>query len=187
MSDIKFELPKEPTRVWDLYVPIVVDGVVTSVFLTNDVIEPSAYDEIIFLLDNATDEQHFKFYINTPGGDLDSTVGLIGAIDNTRASTSGKLSGSVASAGTMITMACDTIEVDNHTKFMVHTYSTGIQGKGNEVKAQQEFMNTAINDLMHDVYKGFLTTDEVEKLIEGTDYWFNKDELLRRWAIKQGA
>lgn len=171
--------------VWDKAVPIVKEGDVTFVYLTDDIMEPSVYNELCHLLRNAKPHEEFKFYLTTPGGDLDSACVILDAMRNSKAKIKGYLSGSVNSAGTMITMGCTDIEVATHTSFMIHYYSATVGGKGSELKQRQTFMNELLENLMYDVYKGFLTNEEITLTIEGADFWFNKNQIEERWIARK--
>jgi ATP-dependent protease ClpP protease subunit len=173
--------PEKDDNVWNQDVPIVKVGSDYSVYLTYEIMEPAVYNELCHLLRNAKDYETFHFYICTPGGNLDSAIVIIDAMRNSEALIIGHLSGSVNSAGTMITMACDEIEVAKHTSFMIHYYSAAMQGKGSELKQRQTFMNELLENLMTDVYKGFLTEEEIQSTIEGSDFWFNQEEVYKRW------
>jgi ATP-dependent protease ClpP protease subunit len=171
----------KPETVWDLSVPIVFDNEFYNVFFTDNIQEPFVYNEIRYRLSKATDEDKFKFWITTQGGSLDSAISLLYAMRTTKASIHGILSGEVASAGTIITLGCDTIEIAPHTSFMVHYYSASVNGKGNEIKQQQAFIEKLLENMMYKVYQGFLTVEEIEHTIEGKDYWFNAEETITRF------
>lgn len=181
----KVELPKEPTRIWDLNVPIVKVDNNYHVYLTTEILEVAVYDELCFLLGQATKKDTFHMHISTPGGDLNSFIAIYNAMKKSAATIIGYLTGSVASAGTMITMGCDQLEVDDFTMFMCHNYSTQTSGKGSEIKVQQEFMEKLIANIMTTVYADFMTTEEIERLLEDKDYWFDKDDILERWSRKK--
>ena len=48
-------------------------------------------------------------------------------------------------------------------------------------------MERSLDNLMYSVYDKFLSPEEIELSIEGTDYWFDSSEVLARWNYKQGA
>lgn len=185
MNDLILEMPDKPTRVWELDVPIVKNENDYTIYLDRDITEPQVYSELLYTLKTVSDNCTITLVINTPGGALDSSISIISAIKQCKAKTIAHVTGSVASAGTMIATACDELVVDDHSSFMVHTYSTQTGGKGQEVKAQQLFMEKSIKLLMEDVYAGFLTKPELKKLLNGEDFWFNKAELLTRWDKRQ--
>ena len=170
--------------VWSNYVPIISDKNHTTAYLTNTIEEPSEYNELCFKLKSASPAEIFTLVINTPGGILDSALMLVDAIKTSKAKVIAQISGTVASAGTIITLACDEVEVAPHTAFMIHNYSGGLVGKGHELKAHQEFVDANLNNSFTDLYKGFLTPSEIKKVIDGKDYWMNRDEVLERLSAR---
>lgn len=125
---IEFDLPKNQTRVWDLDVPIVQEKNTTNAYITNSIEDPDIYNELCYLLQNATETDVFNIHLNTPGGQIDSAFMVVDAIKNSKAKTTACLSGTVASAGTIIALACNDLIVADHTAFMVHNYTGGIAG-----------------------------------------------------------
>ena len=179
-----FELPKEVTRIWDLYVPYVKSTDQLDVYLNTGIDEPSYYSEICYILSTLTEDETVYFHINTPGGILDSAFQLVDAIKGCRATTIAKLTGTVASAGTIIALSCDKLIVAEHTSFMIHNYSAGAYGKGNELKARQEHIDKSTNYAFKEFYSGFLTDKEVKEVINGKDIWLTADEVRMRWQRK---
>ena len=179
-----FATPK--TTVFDNYVPMITNKHTTTVYLTDVIEAPSLYNELCYKLDNASPAEEFFIYINTPGGILDAAIMLVSSIKNTAANTTARLSGTVASAGTIIALACRNVEIADHTAFMIHNYSGGLFGKGHELKAHQEFVDANLNKSFSSFYEGFLTPAEIKRVIDGKDYWMNKDEVLSRLDRKKG-
>lgn len=118
-----------PTRAWDLYVPVIVNKNTLHAYITEAIDEPSNYNELCYLLDTADSTDTIHLHINTPGGMIDSAFMLIDSIKRSKAKVVGHLSGTVASAGTMIALACNELEVAPHTAFMIHNYSAGCKVK----------------------------------------------------------
>jgi len=145
MAEIDVELLFEEERediksAWDKYVPILSDKVDTVTAYLNDQIDvPAAYNELIHTLEN-TEAKTVVLKINNGGGALDSFLSIREAIKRSNATVIADLSGTVASAATMIALSCDEIRVADHTSWMSHFYSGGTSGKGNEIKAQNKFM-----------------------------------------------
>lgn len=184
-----FEIPvmkNEHERVWNTPVPIVkVNEELYRVYMLDEIGHPQDYGEVVELLNDLDETVTVEWYLNCPGGVLSSATMLLDAISKSKARVVGKLSGMVASAATMLTMAFDEVEVAPYVEFMVHNYSGGLQGKGNELKAQQSFVDKETNKLFKEVYKGFLTTREIKKVIDGTDLWMGKDEVETRLAKRK--
>lgn len=183
MTAISFELPRDATRIWDLEVPVITDAEKKNIkiYLTGAVEEPHNYNEMCYLLDTATEDMTVDVYLNTPGGIIDSAFMIANAISTSKATVIGHLSGTVASAGTLISMACDELDLTPHLSFMIHNYSGGMQGKGHEMKARQKFTDDHLNDAFKSFYSGFLSDEEMDKVIEGTDLWMATEEVADRW------
>jgi len=183
MPEISFEISRDVTRVWDLDVPVVVDKKAKNIkaYITGPIEEPVMYNELCYLLSNADTSTTVDLYINTPGGIIDSAFMLAGAIETSKAVVTAHLSGTVASAGTIITMVCDDIVLTPHLSFMIHNYSGGMSGKGHEMKARQKFTDDHLNEAFKSFYSGFLTADEMDRVVEGTDLWMGAKEVQTRW------
>ena len=68
MQAMQFELPREATRVWDLECPIVVNKNRIDAYITDEIMEPAAFNELTFLLSTASSAATFYLHLNTPGG-----------------------------------------------------------------------------------------------------------------------
>ena len=117
-------------RTWDFTVPIVTTGRHTDCYFSTEIDEPHFYNEICQLIRTAFKGDTITLHLNTPGGVIDSAFMVIDAIKSSKATITAHLTGTVASAGTIIALACDKLEVAQHTTFMIHNYSGGSFGKG---------------------------------------------------------
>jgi ATP-dependent protease ClpP protease subunit len=183
MPELSFELPRDSTRIWDIPVPIVKDvkNNTVSVYITGTIDEPCYYNELCYMLQTADEDAVIDLYINTPGGIIDSAFMVANAIAKSSARVIGHLSGTVASAGTIISMACSELDVTEHLSFMVHNYSGGVQGKGHEMKARQKFTDEHLSAAFKYFYEGFLSEEEMQKVMEGADMWMGTEEVIERW------
>lgn len=171
---------------WDKTVPIVANGKVVSVFLNDEIYEPGAYNELCYTLENTTADS-VRLYINNGGGQLDAMLSIIASMKRCSCEITGVLSGTVASAATMIALQCDKLEVADHTSFMIHSASGGTSGKSHETKAYMEFNDKNLKEVFNSIYKGFLTESEIKKVLDGKDMWMGKDEVVERFARMKGA
>lgn len=184
--NLPFNLPKEQLTLWDKVVPIIAGKHHTDAYLTDGIDEPANYNELCHILRHSERGDTIALHINTPGGMVDSAFMIIDAIKQSKAKVTAYLTGTVASAGTMIALACDNLQVADHTSFMIHNYSAGLSGKGHEMKARQEFVDKSLNIAFKSFYSGFLTDKEMEEVIDGKDIWIGKEEILDRWSYKTG-
>ena len=188
MDELMIELPKTKQSVWDNYVPIVTSGRHTDVYLTDHIDTPSQYNQLCHKLRNAYKEDTFTLFINNGGGIVDSAFMITDAMSQSKAKIHGALSGTVASASTVVTMACDTIEIAPHTQFMIHNYFHSTQGTGNQVKEYVNFTDREFVKTTKKVYGGFITPSEMSQ-VSGDDkeLWMGAEEVLARWdARKKG-
>lgn len=179
-----YAFDKDATRLWDLHVPIVQTTSTIYVYLTAEIEEPSTYSELFHTLTTADENKTVHIVINTLGGVVSSGLMIAEAIKQSKAWVVCELVGDVCSIGTVITMACDELRAANNLSFMIHNYSGGLVGKGHEMKTRQNFVDSNIRDTFTEFYKGFLTEDEISKVLEDTDMWFGTQEVLDRWQNK---
>jgi len=168
--------------VWDNKVPVVkTSKKLIDIYIQEALGEPFFYNEMIHVLLTAKRGTTIVIHLNTPGGLLDSALRIVDAIHNSKAVVRAHLTGSVASAGTIIALACDELEIVKHTQFMIHNYSGGAGGKGHEIKARIEFSDAELNKAFSILYKDFLSPSEMASVIAGSDMWMNSKNVSKRW------
>lgn len=176
------QIEQKKCSVYDDYVPIITEGRTHHVYLYDTIDMPANYCQLIQELHSAHIGDKFRIYLNTPGGVVDSGIALRNAIKSTQAEVTAVLSGTVASAGTMIALSCNNIEVTDNLSFMCHEISIdNISGKFSDIKNMQNFYEKQFAKLSQDVYKNFLTNEEIEKMHNGTEIWLDGDEVMERW------
>ena len=183
---MELTIPGPKVTIWDNYVPIKTKkkSKFTDVYLTDSIEGPDAYNELCNLLHNASKDEVFTLHLNTPGGIIDGALAILDAIEHTKAKVIGAVTGTVASAGTIIALSCHELRVAKYSSFMIHNYSSGMSGKGHEMKAYQTFVDAELNKTFRDIYKDFLTSTEMDDVIDGKDMWMGRDEVLKRWNTK---
>lgn len=179
--ELSAEVPKKTESIWEDHIPIARNGREIDAYIMAEIVNPIEYNELCHLLRNANSKETIRLHINTPGGRLDSATMIIDAIAASDAYIIGVLSGTVASAGTMIALACDELECSSYLEFMIHYFSGGTGGKGNEIKAHSNFIDKHMPMVFKKMYAGFLTDEEIAGMIEGKDIWLNGDEVLARF------
>ena len=84
------------------------------------------------------------------------------------------------SAATMIFLCADQFEVTPHSVFMFHNYSGGTIGKGGEMIDQLQHERKWSQGLMNEIYKDFLSEEEIEHMLDNKDYWMDGNEVVKR-------
>lgn len=149
-------------------------------YITGPIGEPEKYLDLIHTLKTAEQHDTILIHLNSPGGMMHTAVQIMGAIKHSAANVITCMEGEVSSAATFVFLSGKKWIVNDYCTFMVHTYSHGLSGKGNEVIAHAKFFESHFFDVAKKVYAGFLSNDEVEKMIAGMDFWFNSDEVRQR-------
>ena len=113
------EEKKDVVSEWDKDVPLVARGKVVTAYLMSEIYEPEVYSELCYTLEH-TSADYVRLVMNNGGGQLDSMLSIIDAIKRSNATVVAVLSGTVASAATMIALACDEVEVADYTSWLTH-------------------------------------------------------------------
>lgn len=149
-------------------------------YIIDDIEDPEKYLELIQTLKSAEPQDTIFIYLNTNGGSLNTTIQILSAMNSSQAKVVTCLEGQVCSAGTFIFLKGDTKIINPHGTFMIHSYSQTSSGKGNEIVSHIKYMSEYFNKLAIDIYKGFLTEDEVMRVVDGNDMWMDSHEVAKR-------
>ena len=146
--------------------------------------EPRYYRDVVNMLQKASEHDTVEFLINTPGGDISGLNALLFGLEVTEASTLATLVGECHSAGSLLALSCDAIQVADNATMLCHAASFGSSGKSPDVHSRVLHIADATAKLMRKAYAGFLTESEVTSLLEGKDYWFDAEQIKERLQIR---
>jgi ATP-dependent protease ClpP protease subunit len=146
--------------------------------------EAAEYRELITILNTAGAEDTINLYINGPGGHVTTAMAIINAIRQSSADVVAHLTGIAFSAHSLIFLACNSWIVHEHVSLMIHNYSGGAWGKGQDILQQVEATHAMCSKLSEDIYYPFLNEQEMEDLGKNQDFWFtDTNEILRRLEV----
>lgn len=148
--------------------------------LARPITEVDDFEDEFQLLAHAGDRDIIKFDIVTPGGSMDTAHMLCRGIARTAAHTVAYIGPTCASAGTAIALACEEWEIDDMSSFMIHTGSYGYFGMSPHVKANVDHIDKMMDRFVRLTYAGFLTEDEIERVLDGREMYFEGEELAQR-------
>ncbi len=152
-----------------------------SVYISAPIGAPSLYIGLFGLLRNAQETDVVVFYLNTPGGWLDTGIQLLNAIKSCRAHVITVLDGKAVSMGALLFMAGDERVVNDNTMLMFHTYSGGnTTGKSNEQASALAASIQHYKGVLQSYTEGFLTKEEIKEIMEGKDLWLSADNVRLR-------
>lgn len=149
-------------------------------YISTEIGEPERYHQMCQILRSVGERDTVFIHLNSPGGQLDSTVQIISAMKESKGDVITIADGVVASAATLLFLAGDGFIVNPHSLFMIHTFSGGAQGKGHEMEAQILSDVRWFNNVAVDFYEEFLTKSEIRRLLKGEDFWFTAEEVTKR-------
>lgn len=130
-----------------------------------------------FLAENKNEEITFKIF--TPGGNIDDGIAIHNEIKQHAKRTVAEITAHTASAGTIIALACDRVEMYSNVLFLIHNSWTKVEG--NVYDLQKAATSLAKNDkIMVDMYKDKtgLADAQIVSLMKKQD-WLTAEEAVK--------
>lgn len=158
-------------------------GVRYDYYLTGVIGDPEEYLDLCNILRSAGQQDEVVIRFNTPGGQLRTGNMIINAINECEGTVIGFIESDCGSMGTYIFLACHTWGVSEAAEFFCHTCSSGSYGKEHETYEQAVFLRRQQHKLMRQRYKNFLSDEEIESVISGSDVYLDADEIMERLNI----
>jgi len=156
------------------------DSFTYEFYLDGTIDTANLYTEWFDDIRKASDVDTIIIHINSYGGDLDTTVQMMRALQETSATVVCSIEGACMSAATMIFLVADTYEVSPHSTFMIHNFSAGYAGKGGSIYSQAHYQKEWFAKLVKETYIGFLSEDEINSILDDKDIWLQMNEVVSR-------
>lgn len=160
-------------------------GRVLDFYILGEIEEPQEYAEWFDTIRNCAPTDVVRLHFNSSGGDLFTAIQFMRILRECQGITIASAEGACMSAATLIFLACDTFEVSAHTSFMIHNYSGGAFGKGQEMMDQLTFESKWAETLFKDAYADFLSPEEILAILKGQDLWLSADNVVQRLNARQ--
>lgn len=148
--------------------------------LDSDIEKVSNYRKAFHVLNVAGPNDIVRVVLNTGGGYVDTALQFHNMLLNTQARTIAEVY-NAASAGSLIMLSCDNIQMMQYSSVLIHTMSFGIGGKLGDIKAIADFTSVNNSSILTEVYKGFINDKEIEDIINGRDLWLTKEDCEKRF------
>jgi ATP-dependent Clp protease protease subunit len=149
-------------------------------YLSGDVKSPSEYVQWFETIRNASENDVVLIHINSYGGDLFTAVQFMRVFNETKANIVASVEGACMSAATIIFLSAKHWEISNHSMFMFHNYTNAIFGKGGEMYDNIVHERKWSEKLWQDIYGEFLTTEEINSILDNKDIWMSGEEVSKR-------
>jgi ATP-dependent Clp protease protease subunit len=147
--------------------------------IDDDIESPKTYRDVYDTLLKSTIDDRIFVVLNTCGGRIASMNQIVNTLLETDSCTTAIIH-EASSAGAGIALACDKIEVKKFGYMMIHNMSSGAFGKLNEIDIRIEHVKKWNKEISNELYRGFLTDVELQQMLEGKDFYFNKEEIEKR-------
>lgn len=150
-------------------------------FYLIDIIEDIA-DYIDFLreVDSCRNGDLITIHINCYGGNADVGMNIYDCLKQSPANVEVSIEGACCSCASMIMLAGNCWRVTPHAHVMVHSWSEGIYGKWNEIISKFNYDKCVFEKQFRELYKDFLTDEEIEDCLKGKDFYFDSNETVKR-------
>lgn len=152
-------------------------------YITSRITEIHNYIDLIHALDQAESDDEIHIHLATPGGDVNTTIAIIHAINRSCARVIAHADAGVSSSGTFIFLACSEWRIHDYSYFMFHdgSVSGGDDSKKfNESKKMIDFVSALYEQMSHDFYSKIFSEREIREILNGTDRYLMGDEVKLR-------
>ena len=149
-------------------------------YVSDEIGEASEYTDWFQEIRNTRASDAIKLHINSPGGNLFTTIQFLQALDETEAHIIASVEGIRMCAATMLFLAAYEFQIAPHSMFMFHNYSGGSFGKGGEMYDNLIHERKWSERLLTDIYSDFLTKVEIQSLLNNKDLWMDSEEVVAR-------
>lgn len=149
----------------------------------HDFDDPRNYIPYFKVLEDAREEDVIVFYFNSPGGSVHTLNLFINALRRCKSKTVIARVNYAASAAALLALFCDNIEFNTNSTLMLHTYSSLMYGKGQEIESEMIHNKAEFEKLLRHICSKILSEEEIEQLFNGKDFYFNGEEAIKRLKI----
>jgi ATP-dependent protease ClpP protease subunit len=156
-------------------------------YISDEIGDPSDYTDWFQEIRNTRASDAIKLHINSPGGNLFTTIQFLQVLAETEAHIVASVEGCCMSAATLLFLAADEFQISPHSMFMFQNYSGGTFVKGGEMYDNLIHDRKWCKKLLTDMYSGFLTKEEINALLDNKDIWMDSDEVITRLKKRDAA
>lgn len=124
-------------------------------------------------LDSLGEGDEAEIEVNSPGGSVVKGIEMANALKSCKAKTVARVTGLAASMASVVALACDEVEMDEASFFMVHNPWAEATGDAEELRKQAGLLDQMKQAIMS-FYRGRFgkrTDDEIAALMDAETWW----------------
>ena len=149
--------------------------------IDDDFTDVRQFSQLVDYLNNAQEGDIAHIKLSTNGGALHAIIPLIEAMRNTDAYIAMHVESDTASAGTILMMLAHEVYVNPYSTIMIHTASYGFYGHSGNMDANVSHSTKAIEKLVNETYVGFLTPNEIARVLDGKEFYLSAEDAMDRF------
>lgn len=149
-------------------------------YLVGEIGAPDFYTDLLHVLNTAEENDLITIHINSVGGDAFTAIQIMSAISTCKGVVHTTIEGEASSAASIIFLTGHYMSVAPFSLMMCHNWAGFMSGKCHEMIAHLEFNKRNFKALLYKVYSKFLTDEEIAKIEDGADLYFDTDEIMQR-------
>jgi len=142
--------------------------------------DPRLYQSYFKVFDEAKEDDDIIIYFDSPGGNVTTLNLFLNALRRCKSKNILARVNHAASAAALLALYCDNIEFNTNATLMLHNYTGGFIGKGQEIKAEFEHCNKNFEELLRYICRKILTDKEIDEMINGKDFYLTGEEAIKR-------
>lgn len=154
------------------------------VALPEEIGSPSQYSTLIALFAFAEDGDTITLEINNGGGYLNTALQICNAMADCKAHITAILNTEGHSAASLIFLSADSCGVGKYASMLCHEGGTGMMGKPSDVRRQMQHYDKMGERVIRDTYEGFLTVEEIDRILDGLELFLDDKEIIERLSIR---
>lgn len=149
----------------------------------------SEWHEEMYVLRQLVEGDLCQIHINSGGGALSTFSAVQHVMKNSPAHFHAILEGDASSAASMLFLIADSQEVSDFAEMMIHQAQVGYGSHAQGFKSAADMLTKQNQTIIHEVYKDFLTEEEIADVLKGAEIWLDsseiKERLEKRTAIRE--
>lgn len=154
--------------------------------LDEEILDARFYRNVLQMLSELTEHDTCIFVIDSPGGNADGMLALIDAVENCQGTVIADIRGEAHSAASVFALSCPNIQVGKRARMLCHSARFGLApSKHADQRSHFQFNDKLLTSIIEEFYEGFLTSEEIQDVLNGKEHYLMAEEIEERLAARE--